>query len=95
MSEGIVIALIAATPPTIAAVLGYLANRRSLRRSLGVPPGIPLIRVIERVESKVDRLDTKFDALSESQTLIRERLAGLEGGSSHRGKLWHPEEKAL
>ena len=89
MSEGIVIALIAATPPTIAAVLGYLANRRSLRRSLGTPPGMPLIQVIERVESKVDRLDTKFDALSESQTLIRERLAGLEGGP--RERLWRAD----
>lgn len=88
MSEGIVIAFIAATPPTIAAVLGYLASRRALRRSLGTPPGI-LIGVIERVESKVDRLDTKFDALSESQTLIRERLAGLEG--SPRERLWRAD----
>ncbi len=48
-----------------------------------------MIRVIERVESKVDRLDTKFDALSESQVLLRERLAGLEGG--HRERLWRAD----
>lgn len=43
VSEGVMIALIAATPPAIAAVLGYLANRRSLRRSVGGAPGVPLI----------------------------------------------------
>src|SRR5919106_4681683 len=37
MSEHVLTALIAATPPTVAAVLGYLANRRSLRRSVGTP----------------------------------------------------------
>jgi hypothetical protein len=38
MSEVIIVALIAATPPAIAAALGYLAIRRSLRRSLGPFP---------------------------------------------------------
>jgi chaperonin cofactor prefoldin len=45
--------------------------------------------VVERVESKVDQLDTKLDALSESQTLIRERLASLEGGPQER--LWRAD----
>lgn len=88
MSEEITVALIAATPPTVAAVLGYLANRRSLRRSVGTPPGIPLSRALERVESKVDRLDAKVDGLGEGQALVRERLARLES----RGEpgLWSP-----
>src|SRR5918996_2189266 len=49
MSEQVLTALIAATPPTVAAVLGYLANRRSLRRTVGTRPGLPLTKVIERV----------------------------------------------
>lgn len=80
MSEGVLIALIASTPPGIAAVLGYLANRRSLRRSVGGPPGVPLIRVVERVEAKVDKIDAKLDRLTESQAQVRERLARVEGG---------------
>lgn len=66
------IAVIVALPPTLAAVLGYLGNRRSIRRSLGNSPGVPLSKVVARIESKVD-------ALTEGQAVIRERLAHLEG----------------
>jgi chaperonin cofactor prefoldin len=83
MSEAILIAVIASTPPTIAAVLGYVANRRSLRRSVGDPPEVSLIELVERVELKLDRLDTKFDTLSESQSLVRERLARLEAAQQN------------
>lgn len=65
------IAVIAALPPTLAAIVGYLGNRRSIRRSLGNSPGIPLTKVVARIESKVD-------ALTEGQAAIRERLARLE-----------------
>jgi hypothetical protein len=88
VSDGVMIALIAATPPAIAAILGYLANRHSLRRSVGAPPGVPLMRVVERVEGKVDRLDTKIDRLAEAQTGIRERLARVEGSRYRRP--WRP-----
>jgi hypothetical protein len=87
VSEGVMIALIAATPPAIAAILGYFANRHSLRRSVGAPPGVPLARVVERVEGNVDRLDTKIDRLAETQTGIRERLARVEG-SRYRRSAW-------
>jgi hypothetical protein len=66
------IAVIAAVPPTIAAILGYLGNRRSIRRSIGNSPGVPLIKIFARIESKVD-------ALIEGQAAMRERLARLEG----------------
>jgi hypothetical protein len=75
LSSDAVVAVIAAGPPTLAAILGYLANHRSIRRSVGSPPGMPLARVIERVEDKIDRL-------SEGQAAIRERLANLEGRRS-------------
>lgn len=76
MGPEILIAAIAALPPTIAAVLGYLGNRRSIRRSVGNSPGVPLSKIVERVELKVDHL-------VEGQTVIRERLARLEGERSH------------
>jgi hypothetical protein len=66
------IAAIAALPPTLAAILGYLGNRRSIRRSLGNSPGVPLSKVVARLESKVD-------VLTEGQAAVRERLAHLEG----------------
>lgn len=72
MRTGIVIALIAALPPTLAAVLGYIASIRSIRRSVGATPGMPLGRALERLDAKVDRL-------VEGQAAVRERLARLEG----------------
>lgn len=90
MSEGIVIALIAATPPTIAAVLGYLANRRSLRRSVGTSPGVPLTKVLERLESRFegrfDRLETKLDRAADQQVQMRERIARLEAERTWPGE---------
>lgn len=72
MNDVIVVAAIAAGPPTLAAVLGYLANSRSLRRTVGEPQGVPLTTIVER-------LDAKIDKLAEGQTEVRERLARLEG----------------
>lgn len=74
MKLAVIVAIIAAFPPTLAAVLGYLANSRSIRRSVGAPPGVPLARVVERIEDKIDRL-------SEGQAAIRERLARIEGAA--------------
>lgn len=92
MSQEVITALIVATPPTIAAVLGYLANKRSLRRSVGTPLRLPLANVIQRVDVKIDRVDSKVDRVIEGQADIRERLARLEGERGPR--LWSPEERA-
>lgn len=72
MSEPILIVAIAAAPPTLAAILGYVANSRSIRRTVGEPQGVPLLTIVERLDGKVDKL-------AEGQTEIRERLARLEG----------------
>ena len=92
MREQVLTALIAATPPTVAAILGYLANRRSLRRSVGTRPGLPLAKVIERLDTKVDRVDSKVDRVIDGQAQMRERLARIEGERERR--LWAPEEGA-
>lgn len=82
MSEGILIALIAAAPPTAAAVLGYLANQRSLRRSVGISGDVPLVKVVERLETRFegrfDRLETKVDRVLDQHGEIRERMARIE-----------------
>jgi hypothetical protein len=90
MSEQVLTALIAATPPTIAAVLGYVANRRSLRRSVGTHQGVPLTKVLERLETRFegrfDRLEAKLDRAADQQVRVRERIARLEAERTWPGE---------
>lgn len=72
MSEPLLVAVIAAGPPTLAAILGYLANSRSIKRTVGEPQGVPLITIVERLDAKVDKL-------ADGQAELRERLARFEG----------------
>lgn len=89
MSEGVLIALIAAAPPTAAAILGYLANQRSLRRSVGTSGDVPLAEVVERLETRsegrFDRLETKVDRVLDQHGEIRERLARIGAERVGRG----------
>lgn len=78
MTQEMWVAVIASLPPTLAAILGYLGNRRSIRRSVGNSPGVPLSKLVARIETKVD-------SLVEGQAQIRERLARLETRRSRRG----------
>jgi hypothetical protein len=86
----VLVALIAATPPTIAAIFGYLANRRALQRSVGTTPGVPLTKLLKRHESRFerrfDRLDAKLDQLVDQQARIRERIARLEAEGTRQGE---------
>jgi hypothetical protein len=68
----ILVAVIAAFPPTLAAILAYLASTRTLRRAIGPSEGVPLVTIVARLEHKID-------LLAEGQVAIRERLATLEG----------------
>jgi hypothetical protein len=90
VSEAVTVALIAAAPPTVAAILGYLANRRSLRRSVGTSPGVPLTKVLERLETRFegrfDRLETKLDRAADQQVRMRERIARLEAERTWPGE---------
>jgi len=71
VTKAIVIAVIAATPGVLGAVLGYL-NSRSIRRQTATENAVPLGRLLEQLDRKVDRLtDNVVD--------LRERVARLEG----------------
>lgn len=89
MSSEILVAIIAAGPPTLAAVLSHLASKRSLKRSIGDNPGMPLREVLTRMETRTetrfDRLESKIDRMVDGQAGVRERLASLEA-ESPRGK---------
>jgi len=71
MTEAIIVAAIAATPGVLGAVLGYL-NNRSLRRQTATAAAVPLGRLLEELDRKVDRL---ADGIVD----LRERVARLEG----------------
>ncbi|MGH2749734.1 MAG: hypothetical protein ACRDK3_02480 [Actinomycetota bacterium] len=89
MSNEVIVALIAATPPAIGYVLWFLAHRR-LRRSVGASPEIPLSRLIqgieERFERRFDRLEDRLARISSVQNEQGERLARLEANPEQR--LW-------
>lgn len=78
MSESVMVALIAAGPPTLASVFAYLSSR-SVRRSVGRRDAVPLYAVVELLVKKVDQV-------VEGQADIRERLARLEG--DHGLRIW-------
>jgi hypothetical protein len=71
MTEAVIVAAIAATPGVLGAVLGYL-NNRSLRRQTATAAAVPLGRLLEQLDRKVDRLG---DGIVD----LRERVARLEG----------------
>lgn len=81
MKAEIFIALIAALPPTLAAVLAFISSR-SVKRSVGATNGIPLSRSVEALDSKVERLSESLHQLAERQARHEERL------------LWHIAEGA-
>lgn len=87
MNENVLVALIMAIPPTLAVVLGFLASRRSVQRSVGTP----LIRAMGYLDAKIDRLAAGQAELREGQAEVRERLARLEGEmGAQRRRLWAP-----
>ena len=89
MSSDIAVALIAAVPPAIGYILWFLAHRH-LRRSVGASPEIPLSRLIngieDRLDKRFDRLEDRLDHISDVQSEQGERLARLE--VSHEKRLW-------
>jgi hypothetical protein len=89
VSNEVIVALIAATPPALASLLWFLAHRR-LRRSVGASPEIPLAKLItgiqDRFEKRFDRVENRLDHISEVQSEQGERLARLEANSEQR--LW-------
>jgi hypothetical protein len=88
MRDQVVISVIAAIPPTLAAILGFLATKRSLRRSVGASPGASLAALLRSIDTKIERIDAKVDKLAEANAEMRERLSRLEA-ETHK-PLWSP-----
>jgi hypothetical protein len=71
MSVDIAVALVAAFPPTLAAMLAFLQSR-SVRRQVATRGEAPIGAVVERLERTVERLDDDVSG-------IADRLAHMEG----------------
>lgn len=71
MSEAVLVALVAAFPPTLAAILAYLGSR-SVRRQVATGGEVPIGKLVDRLQQKVEGLErTTADTA--------ERLARMEG----------------
>lgn len=81
MTLEITIALIAAGPPTLAAILAFLSSR-SVKRSVGPTNGIPLGVAVQSLDGKLERLSQELERLAERQGRLEERV------------LWHLIEGA-
>jgi hypothetical protein len=83
VTGGLLVALIAATPPTLAALLTFVAARSAMRResesrAAVVTHSLDVLQAaVGRIERAVERVDTGVGDL-------RERVAHLEGASEVR-----------
>lgn len=71
MNDAVIVATIAALPPTLAAVLSFAANR-SVRRSIATQGDAPIGAIVERLEHQVETLASGVGE-------INRRVARLEG----------------
>lgn len=71
MSIEVLVALVTALPPTLAAALAFLSSR-SVKRSVATHGDAPIGPLVERLQHQVDQLAGKVGE-------IADRLASLEG----------------
>lgn len=71
MNEAATVALIAAVPPTLAAILSFASNR-SVRRQVATKGDAPIGALVERLERQLDGLASGVGE-------INQRVARLEG----------------
>jgi hypothetical protein len=84
LSTGLIVALVAAIPPTLAAILAF-ASSRSVKRSVGPTNGVPLSRMVEILDGKIERQARDMSVLGERQAKLEERLYWhLVGGAEPR-----------
>lgn len=71
MRTEVVVAVVAALPPTLAAVLAFLSSR-SVKRSVATAGDAPIGPLVERLQHQLDRVEAELGG-------IAGRLASLEG----------------
>lgn len=83
MSSGLVIAVVAATPPTLAAVLTFLAARSATRRENDAR-ALVVTHSLDTLQATVGRIERTVERIDNGVGDLRERVAHLEGASEVR-----------
>lgn len=88
MNGAVLVAMIAALPPALAALLAFLSAQSSDRRAALERAAVmstsleTLAEAVQRLDHKVDRLETKIDRVESGIVELRERVAHLEAASA-------------
>jgi phage shock protein A len=80
MTEGVVVAIVAAWPPTVAATLTFLAARAADRRA-SVERAAATAQSLEALGASVERVEAVVGRVESGVGELRERVARLEGAS--------------
>jgi len=78
MTETVVIALLAGVPPTLAAILTFLAARASDRRAATERAAVTA-NSIDQLGTAVGRVESAVERVESALGDVRERVARLEG----------------
>lgn len=78
MKEALIVAVVAAWPPTLAAVLTFLAARSSDRRAADERVAV-VAQSIDTLGTAVARVDDAVERVEAGVVELRERVARLEG----------------
>lgn len=78
MTAAVIVALVAAVPPTLAALFTFAAARSSDRR-VGQERAAVVDQSLESLHSSVDRVGQAVERVEGVVTDLRERVARLEG----------------
>lgn len=83
MKGAVLVAAIAAGPPTLAAVLAFLASRSSTRQGVHERAAV-VTQSLESLHAAVTRVEASVERVETGVTDLRERVARLEGAQAAR-----------
>ena len=78
MRTAVVAALVAAVPPTVAALLTFLQARATNRRA-AEQDAVGVARILGEMGGTIERIEATVERLDDGVTDLRERVARLEG----------------
>lgn len=81
MTDGMVVAAVAAVPPTLAAVLTFLSARAADRRAAR-ERAVVVDTALDSLQSSVGQVAVAVERVEEVVTDLRERVSRLEGAQS-------------
>ena len=78
MSSNVLVAMLAATPPTAAAILTFIAARASDKR-VAADRAAVVAKSLDQLGAAIARIESAVDRVETTLADVRERVARLEG----------------